>query len=364
MPQKSAAIPPNQLNICLESVIQLSMTENRKVLFYRILGSDLPPRHHHRQTLNNVKFILEHERLASNMERRWILNRLWWSEVERELTQLLTQHNEPFHIIPFDRDLYRQQYLDATGLPPKLNPFRIVKFGPRNHNEVLAFEWIYRRKNLAAIGLNAARNVGIELGIKEARWVFPLDGSTLFREDAQAELRELIRSNPDAKYLIVPMTRFFDNSAVMDPGAKLDKTDEPQIGFRNDATERFNEELRYGNKPKAELLIRLAVPGPWHKWATAPWDSTRELILRDKGKFVIGSWVARLATGADSKVESSDVSRWANRLISVANYCFIIDTALAESKRLKSVLNCYGPAMELMAMQPAVPRFESFSAHR
>src|SRR5687768_3086305 len=182
--------------------------EDSKVIICRILGSDLPPRHHKRQTFHNLKFILEQEKVGDPIERRWILNRIWDLEAEEELVNLLSKHNQIVHRIPFDRDLYRQQFLDPSGLPRKFNPFKIVQAGPKSVSEVIVFEWVYRRKNLAAIALNAARNEAVRFGIREARWVLPFDGNTFIREDALLELRELIRTNSEAQYLIIPMVRF------------------------------------------------------------------------------------------------------------------------------------------------------------
>jgi len=265
------------------------MHQSSKLLLCRILGNDLPPRHHQRQTLNNVKFILEHERLTEQFERRWILNRLWDSGAEEKLIDLLKRSNQEFMSIPFNRNLYRQQSLDASGLPRSFDPIKIMNSVTLKRAQVIAFEWIYRRKNLTAIGLNSARNVAIETGLKQARWVLPLDGNTFMRREALLDLLELIRENPDAKYLVLPMVRIFDNSVLLERSLKLENvTEEPQLAFRDDSLDRFDEELRYGNRPKAELLVRLGVPGPWHNWKRASWDRGKERLAQDFGKFAIG----------------------------------------------------------------------------
>jgi len=320
---------------------------NSKIILCRILGSDLPPRHHKRQTFANLKFILERETICKIVERRWILNRIWEPEAEEELLELLSRHNQIVHRIPFDREFYVRHFLDPSGLPRRFNPLSIIQKGPKNIPEVIAFEWIYRHKNLAAIALNSARNEAIRLGVSEARWVLPFDGNTFLREDGLAELLEVIRTNPEAKYLVIPMVRFFDNSTVLDPKTNLDKSDEPQIGFRADASERFNEKLRYGNMPKAELLIRLGVPGPWHEWPRTRWEPFLDTRVREKNMFAIGSWIARLSTGADAKVEASTVNRFGNRILAIANYCDSIDIALSNGKCLQSSLLCYGETVAL-----------------
>ena len=329
----------------MEQRSELSSTiKKHQTVLWRILGSDLPPRHHQRQTFNNVKFILENEELTDDICRRWLLNRIWDGEAEKELITLLSLHHELVHRIPFDRKIYRHQFLDPSGLPPKFDPMRIVSAGPRNIAELLALEWVYRRKNLAAIALNEARNIAIALGAKEARWVLPLDGSTFMSKDAICELRELIQTNPEAQYLIIPMVRFFDNAATLKENAKQGENDEPQIGFRKDSSARFDERLRYGNMPKAELLIRLGVPGPWHKWPRTHWELS-DGLAKESGNFAIGSWVARLSTGADHRVDATVTNRFGNRVLGIANYCDTIDVGLTNREHLQSSLHCYSEAI-------------------
>lgn len=42
--------------------------------------------------------------------------------------------------------------------------------------------------------------------------------------------------------------------------------EEPQIMMHRTAAARYDETLRYGCRPKVELLMRLGVKGPWDSW--------------------------------------------------------------------------------------------------
>lgn len=318
------------------------MQTRPEVLICRILGSDLPPRHREGQTLANINFIFDHEELVEGVARRWILNRIWDKGAQEQIVQVLSARQETYHCIPFDRAHYLQQRLDARGLPRKFNPLKILNSPPQKYTELLALEWIYRHKSLAAINLNAARNTALELFLGEASWVLPLDGNVFIRRDAQTELLDVIRRIPKAKYIILPMVRFADNAGVLNCRIERQQKDEPQIAFRSDSRDRFDERLRYGHRNKGELLARLGVPGPWHEWSPTPWEQDIAESARDKGEYVSGAWVARLNSSAAAEIEADSASRWRARLLSAANYCNLIDTSLADADRIAMRLHCYG----------------------
>ena len=58
-------------------------------ILYRILGNDLPPRHGSRQTLENLRFLLDNEPDFPDLEKRWVVNRIADGEREAELIALL-----------------------------------------------------------------------------------------------------------------------------------------------------------------------------------------------------------------------------------------------------------------------------------
>jgi hypothetical protein len=85
---------------------------------------------------------------------------------------------------------------------------------------------------------------------------------------------------------------------LLDPAFVADPVDEPQILFRRDAEQEFDERVPYGRRPKVEMLWRLGVSGDWDQWQDDPWDRPRPTRL----PIPVGTagWVARLNSGLDS----------------------------------------------------------------
>lgn len=312
----------------------------------RILGNDLPPRHGERQTLANLAFILAHEPAFPSCEKRWVVNRIADAEREAEIIAMLEAHGQPVLRIPVDARVYARRMLDGDGLPPEFNPLALVAgdFGPSQAG--YAYEWIYRHKNRYAINVNGARNAALADGFAAgARWVMPWDGACFLTAGAFDEIAALAEARPEARYLIVPMARVRDNEALIAPGFRpLETPDEPQIVFRSDARDRFDERLRYGHMCKAELLRRLGVPGPWQKWFPAVWE--RQLYAddaEDRGQFALGGWVARLNPLTTDAVEADGRARWRSRFVGVAAHCARLDAAIVGKARLDAGgLICYG----------------------
>lgn len=103
-------------------------------------------------------------------------------------------------------------------------------------------------------------------------------------------------SNGDFKlrnlqYFVVPMARILNNTQLLlyDNGGKTGWTpnanEEPQVIFRQDSSDEFDKDMRYGRRPKVELLWRIGVPKtsfflkslPWEQGITALNTGVREL---------------------------------------------------------------------------------------
>ena len=130
---------------------------------------------------------------------------------------------------------------------------------------------------------NGARNFALRDGRGRARWVFPWDGNCFLTEKAIARIRTLVKEYNSARYLMVPMVRMLTNTLLLDssfepgPHNGHEANEEPQIIFRCDAKEEFNENMRYGRMPKVELLKRLSHPGPWDNIKLHPWEPNQTL---------------------------------------------------------------------------------------
>ena len=294
-------------------------------IVYRIIGNTLPPRHDAEETFRNLDFILAREPELPGCEKRWLLNGFVDRRLERRCIARIEASGQAYERIPFDPVPYAAAFYDASGMPAEYNPM-----GPRGEEPkpVLATEWILRHKSLALINLNAARNRAVELGRREARWVLPLDGWSFFTLPAWTAFRRAVRSHGEALYVMLPLARLSDNALVDTPERLPAPDDEPQIAFRNDAPDRFDERRRYGNQNKVDLLRRLEFPGPWHRWVLAPWDTMAPLPVAAPGRFVVASRIYRLASGASHEVDKSADTRHQARFLGVGRLAAQIDRVL------------------------------------
>ncbi|HEY6643335.1 alginate lyase family protein [Povalibacter sp.] len=311
---------------------------------YRILGNSLPPRHGADEMLAHLRFTLEHEPELPGCRKHWVLNRIADARVEAACAELIRQAGHECIRLPFEMIHYAKRFNDVSDLPPGVD-----RVDP-NHSQIafdtssFALEWKYRHKNLYAIGLNEARNVALDAGRAIARWTLPWDAACFICSDAWEQIRGLAASDAAALHLVVSLARVRDNAALLRPGSVSASLTEPQLGFRNDSQSRFDERLRYGNLNKAALLRNLGVPGPWHAWRTAAWDTQPTAVNPERGRFVQGGWVARLASTSEERIESSEIVRWRSRFEGVETLCRQLDARLVAANNPPGRLLCYDEA--------------------
>ncbi|HEY8473036.1 MAG TPA: alginate lyase family protein [Natronosporangium sp.] len=266
-------------------------------VLYRIIGNDLPPRHHVRQTLANLRFILAHEPRLPNCQKRWVLNRIVSPQVEQQVIDLLTEYEMPYLRIPFDMDEYRRIGWRFDGFPVPGFTYRpeFLTYSPLQRE--WALDHVYHDKNLYVMNNNGARNAALEQGRTLAKWVLPWDGNCFVTEQAWAQIVAAVTARPYLKYFTVPMARVVDNEVLLRPDPELDCSEEPQLLFRRDAKERFDPNARYGRCPKVELFWRLGITGKWDNWCRGPWDPPRAGLSIEAGQVGEAGWVARLSSG-------------------------------------------------------------------
>jgi alginate lyase len=265
-------------------------------VLYRIIGNDLHPRHKKGQSRENVKFILDNEPALSNCEKRWVVNRIIDPDEEAAIIALLEERRQPYFRIPFDMKDYRSVPWDFESFSRGF--FLRGDFAHLDHYERARAEVrACRLKNNYLMNNNGARNAALRDGRGRAKWVLPWDGNCFVTEAGWQELTETISRQPYLKYFWVPMARIADNSSLLDPDFSPEATEEPQVVFRRDAEEEFNEAVPYGRRPKVELLWRLGVPGNWDAWPDDPWDLPRPERSKAAGLFERAGWVGRLFSG-------------------------------------------------------------------
>ena len=317
---------PRRLEAALrwELLLRDGLHETDTFALYRIIGNDLPPRHRRGQSLDNLRFMLEHEPELPGCERWWVLNRIRDPEVEEEMVALIEAHGRRFLRIAFDPEEYRQVPWRFDGLEPPGLLYR-REFEALDHKtQQRVLDHVYHHKNLYVMNNNGARNVALRHGRERARWVLPWDGNCFLTRAAWEELVDYVRTHRHFKYVIVPMARVTENAQLLDPAARPPAEEEPQILFRRDALEEFDERARYGRRPKVEFFYRLGIPGPWDGWHHDPWDDLPEQLSPEAGQYGQASWVARLFSG-EQKLEGDIKDRGMRRVEAVRQAIDVVD---------------------------------------
>ncbi len=212
----------------------------------------MPPRHQLGQTLANVKYILEHEEDFPGVEKFWILNRIVDNSTESELIAALRAHHANIIRIPFLSEQYSQIDFRFEDYPTPgyfwTEDFTVMKRIARQR----VIEQIYHDKNLYVMNNNGGRNVAIKLGqYLKYEWILPFDGNSYLASRAWDEIKTAMEeSGHNTKYISVPMYRLTDNDRAIDASFHVNATEEPQVIFRRDATELFDESMRYGRRSK------------------------------------------------------------------------------------------------------------------
>mgnify|MGYP006276736421 CR=1 FL=1 len=266
-------------------------------VLYRIIGNDLYPRHQRGQSRQNVRFILENEPKLPACRKRWILNHIIDTEERRQLISLLESHSQEFTELAFDPNEFcsADWDIDVYPAPGMLSTKSFHRLKPQDQER--AYTVAYRKKNNALMHNNAARNHAVEEGSRLAKWVLPWDGNCFVESAGWERLRSAVVTHGYLKHFVVPMERIGDNGVLGKRRRPGVPTEEPQLVFRRDSEERFNEAHPYGRRPKVELLKRLGVPGPWCRWRDDPWDVPSRGPGPLSGQFRAAGSVARLASG-------------------------------------------------------------------
>ncbi|WP_110666724.1 alginate lyase family protein [Salinicola halophilus] len=277
-------------------------------VLYRIIGNDLYPRHRKGQSRDNLRFILENENELEGCKKRWVVNRIADPAEEKAILELLAAHDQQWIHIPFSAEEYRQIPLDFDCLPSPgyLASAEFAKLGPEQRQRLLTA--LYRFKNNYVMNNNGARNSALEAGVTEAKWVLPWDGNCFLTPRAWKRIVEDVRERPWLAYYAVPMTRVLDNQRLVDDHFEPEAVEEPQLIFRQDAGERFNEAFCYGRRPKVELFWRLGIPGKWDRWKDDAWEQPRREPGSEAGQFGVAGWVARLYSGMGSLEKDNQAS--------------------------------------------------------
>lgn len=266
-------------------------------VLYRILGNDLAPRHRKGQTRTNLGLILAHEPEFENCQKRWIVNRITDPAEEALIIDLLERSGQVYSRVPFDLDEYAG--IGWTGAGFSEPGFFLSKAYDALDPDARARAEMHARrlKNLYVMNNNGGRNLALREGRGAAKWILPWDGNCFLTESGWREICQAVTRQAHLKYFVVPMLRVSSNEVLLQGGKERPPEDEPQLIFRHDAAETFDEARPYGTRPKVDLLMRLGVPGPWDGWIADPWETPVVPRSPEAGQFARAGWVGRLESG-------------------------------------------------------------------
>jgi glycosyltransferase involved in cell wall biosynthesis/GR25 family glycosyltransferase involved in LPS biosynthesis len=311
-------------------------TSGLKICLIRIIGNDLPGLHSQQQTIENLKFILEHEPECPGVDKVFLLNRIVSDHRRQELKDLIRSYGKKF----FETVFKKEEYLDVPFYDGDLPADQKWTNKALTNWERSCWEVSRRKlKNSYLMNNNGARNYALEYGKKrDYDWVLPWDGNCFLSEDQFSNLQKTIEEAGERKdYIIVPMERCLENNPDLPNRVTQNAVEEPQIAFRKTAKLNFDSSRVYGNQPKVELLKRLGVPGMWDDWTKeSPWGEI--LVHQDetqKEKWVEVTSVFRLASGnVDAAVSSKNRSH--ARADAIIKFCDDVYEFSASAKANKS----------------------------
>ncbi|WP_342432060.1 hypothetical protein [Neobacillus sp. FSL H8-0543] len=306
-------------------------------VLYRIIGNDLYPRHQKGQTLRNLQFILEHESVLENCEKRWIVNRIIDKEVEQAIIALLKKFHQEFIHIPFLEEDYKKIGLDTSFLPNSnyLKSNKYTSMNQERKKRLLAA--IFRKKNNYVMNVNGARNAALRDGKTRGKWILPWDGNCFVTQTAWKKIYLEVISKPHLKYFAVPMTRVLDNTQLLTDNFIPVPVEEPQLIFRWDSKEEFNEDFWYGRRDKVELLWRLGITGVWDDWTSDFWDSKPLPKSVEAGQYGVAGWVARMFSGMKT-LEKNSKQRNITRFEAIIKTIQYLDKNVVKHSSMSDVL--------------------------
>ena len=243
-----------------------------KFVLYRIIGNDLYPRHRKGQSRDNVAFILANEPPLANCAKRWILNRIVDAEERTAIIALLREAGQDYLEIPFDWEEYAGVEFDFESVNGCALAVDRAYETLDEESRLRADAQTRRLKNNYVMNNNGARNLALRDGRRRAKWILPWDGNCFLTRRAWRDIRAGVNKEPWLKYFVVPMARIIDNADLLKDDFAPAAEEEPQVVFRSDSAETFDERHPYGRRPKVDLLWRLGVPGVWDRWRYDPWD--------------------------------------------------------------------------------------------
>ena len=292
-----------------------------KITATRVIGNDLYPRHQRGQAVANLRTILRYETTPTGWQKLFILNRFIDPQLEQEAIESVQEAGHTYHVIPFQPEVYRSlRYRpEIFGGVDYFSSSEFIAKDPFTQDRERI--WACGEKIRYLMNINGARNHALVSERSHADWNLVLDGSCFLTDRALQALQADLSEEPSVPYLIIPMRRQVEEHDLFEADVSPTFKEEPQIAFRSDASEIFDEAYPYGVRDKTSLLARLGVPGPWCAWAPLEWHPESTVRSPDRHLYKYASASAlRLTSGiANGSLElpAAQMKRYRSRVTAI-----------------------------------------------
>ena len=304
------------------------LNKSKKIGLYRVIGNNIPDLHSNNQNYDNLIYQIENESNFLHADKWFVLNRLIDNEIRKKIINYLKLKQVNYLEIEFNYVEYFQTPYNLDNIP---NIDYWFKTNKGDWNQGSCNTAIRASKNRYLMNNNGARNFALSHGKTKYKWIMPWDGNCFLADKHYKELEHIFLQENEIKYVITPMERIADNSLVNNKSISKNHIEEPQISFRTDSNETFNEQRVYGNQPKVELLKRLGIKGVWDKYPKLyPWKNLVYQKSPKTEKTKNSSAVFRLFTGNKATLEEKNRAR--TRLVGISSFIDQVESIYIRKK--------------------------------
>ncbi len=262
--------------------------------FYRIIGNNMPSWQSNEQLFLNIVKIVKEESSFNTADKYFVINRIIDKKLKEKIVNYLKENDQEYLEILFDYAEFKKIGYSFNNVPDANIWFSNLD----DWNRLVINTELREAKNRYIMNNNGARNFAVKHGKKLYRWTMPWDGNCFISDEDYNNLENAFQKCGKYKYIATPMQRITNNSDINKDTIAKFPNDEPQISFRDDSIEMFNEERVYGNQPKIEFFKQIGFAGKWDNWQTlSPWTKLKFKKSKELGVVTTASAMFRLSSG-------------------------------------------------------------------
>jgi glycosyltransferase involved in cell wall biosynthesis len=309
-------------------------SQKKNIGFYRIMGNSIGELHAENQAYDNLEHIIEFESNFDNVDKYFVLNRITNENNKRQLMDYLEHKGYKYLTIDFDINEYKKIGYDLLTLPDSSYWFQ----KKRDWARLITTTAVRRLKNAYLMNNNGARNYALQHGKQRHKWTMPWDGNCFLSDSQYESLYNQFQKSDKYKYVSTCMERSLSNKEVRNHSIASNAVEEPQISFRNDSIECFNEERVYGSQPKVELFKRLGYQGVWDKIGNLyPWKKLEYNLSKEVDLLTVRSSVFRLFSG-NAKAAIDGKTRAHTRASGIVDAIDMMEFSYIEKNMLSNIV--------------------------